>query len=874
MREVVGARRARRRSAGRRSAATPRSARVARERAHSRSKRTWSAIAPSPANAAQSPIQYGCARDEVLELVAATRARRAPPAAGPAGERRRGLVRRAGLVGRPERQDLPPRLAGRGEPVDERVRLVAEPPAGQRGRVQQDAARAGELHAYRNRSCETDPRRCHVPREEPPRRIQIQDVWPQVDCGRYPVKRTLGDRSTSRRRSSATATSCSAPRCASAAGRDALARGAARAASATTSGAARSRSTSSGAGSSASRRGSTGSRPGSDELRRKVEAGQEDLERASSRRARLLARRGVARPSRTALAATAGDRSRARRCVAARSSSTSTASVARFGSWYELFPRSLGGFAGVAQVLPELAELGFDVVYLPPIHPIGTTNRKGRNNALTAGARRPGQPVGDRRRGGRPRRRSTPSSARSRTSSAGRARREARHRDRARLRDPVLARPPVAERAPGVVPPPARRHDQVRGEPAQALPGHLQRQLRLRGLARALGGAARRRPRLGRARRPGLPRRQPAHEAAPVLGVADRGGAARHPDVVFLAEAFTRPAMMTTLAKVGFNQSYTYFTWRNTQWELTEFLTRADSTGREFYRPNFFANTPDILHEYLQQRRPARVRGAARARGDALARRTASTRASSTSRTSRCRPGSEEYLDSEKYEVKERDARRPAAAARRGAERDPAREPGAAALRQPHAPRDRERAPVRLREATGDNTVVVVVNLDPFTPQRGRSSSRRARPAARVHGRRPAHGRALRLADRPNYVRLDPGPESRPQGSCRRRRGSALSPATGSSPTRSGSSGGLLRDPLRGFFDGNDDGYGDFRGLTEKLDYLQWLGSTASGCCRCTRRRCVTAATTSPTSIRSIPTTARSRTSRTFVERRTSAASA
>ena len=70
---------------------------------------------------------------------------------------------------------------------------------------------------------------------------------------------------------------------------------------------------------------------------------------------------------------------------------------ARFGAWYELFPRSWGGFKGVAKVVPQLAELGFDVIYLPPVHPIGTTNRKGRNNALVAANRRSGQPVGDRR---------------------------------------------------------------------------------------------------------------------------------------------------------------------------------------------------------------------------------------------------------------------------------------------------------------------------------------------------------------------------------------------------------------------------------------------------------------------------------------------
>ena len=129
-------------------------------------------------------------------------------------------------------------------------------------------------------------------------------------------------------------------------------------------------------------------------------------------------------------------------------------------------------------------------------------------------SRRSRQPVGDRRRRRAGTTRSTPSSARSRTSTAScDAGRRLGHRDRARLRDPVLARPPVAARAPRVVPPPPRRDAQVRREPAQALPGHLQPQLRLRRLARALGGAARRRALLGRPRRADLPRRQPAHEA-------------------------------------------------------------------------------------------------------------------------------------------------------------------------------------------------------------------------------------------------------------------------------------------------------------------------------------------------------------------------
>ena len=201
--------------------------------------------------------------------------------------------------------------------------------------------------------------------------------------------------------------------------------------------------------------------------------------------------------------------------------------LARFGSWYELFPRSWGGFDGVRALLPRFAELGFDVLYLPPIHPIGRTSRKGRNNALKARPDDPGSPwaIGSELGG-----HDAIDPGLGTVKQFERLVKDARKRGieiALDFADPVLARPPVADRAPGVVPPSPGRDAEVRGEPAEALPGHLQRQLRLRGLARSVEGAARRRARLGRARRHRLPRRQPAHEAARVLGVADRRGARR-----------------------------------------------------------------------------------------------------------------------------------------------------------------------------------------------------------------------------------------------------------------------------------------------------------------------------------------------------------
>ena len=162
------------------------------------------------------------------------------------------------------------------------------------------------------------------------------------------------------------------------------------------------------------------------------------------------------------------------------------------------------------------------------------TFRKGPNNTLDRRARRRRQPVGDRRGRGRPQGDPSASSARSRTSAACVAQAaRARHRGRARHRLPVRARPPVGAGAPGVVPHAARRHDPVRREPAQEIPGHLSVRLRDRRLARAVGGAARACSCSGSTQGvTHLPRRQPAHQAVPVLGVGDRArSSASIPDV-------------------------------------------------------------------------------------------------------------------------------------------------------------------------------------------------------------------------------------------------------------------------------------------------------------------------------------------------------
>ena len=226
-----------------------------------------------------------------------------------------------------------------------------------------------------------------------------------------------------------------------------------------------------------------------DELDRKVAAGQADLT-GETAEAELLFGPGRARG-----VACGGSRSRRegppRQGLVGRARSRRRAGAGAFRRLVRALPAVVGrrsrGFKGVEKALPQLAELGFDVVYLPPVHPIGTTNRKGKNNALVAKPDDPGSPWAIGASRGRPRRDQSRPRHGQGLRPARRGRAQARRRDRARLRDPVLARPPVAPAAPGVVQPPAGRDAQVRGEPAQALPGHLQRQLRLRGLARASG---------------------------------------------------------------------------------------------------------------------------------------------------------------------------------------------------------------------------------------------------------------------------------------------------------------------------------------------------------------------------------------------------
>ena len=226
------------------------------------------------------------------------------------------------------------------------------------------------------------------------------------------------------------------------------------------------------------------------------------------------------------------------------------------------------------------------------------------------------------------------------------------------------------------------------------------------------------------------------------------------PDVVFLAEAFTRPAMMQALAMVGFQQSYSYFTWRNTKQELEEFLTSVSQDTADFMRPNLFVNTPDILTEYLQFGGPAAF--TVRATIAATAAPTWGVYSGFELFESVARPGAEEAIDNEKYEFKPRDF---AAAEKEG--RSLAlylgilngirnAHPALGQLRNIrfHASED-DSVLVYSKHLDGrftpdgrDDTVIVVANVDPHSVQGDHRAPRPRRH--RAHPRHPVRGRGPR----------------------------------------------------------------------------------------------------------------------------------
>src|SRR3954468_10005812 len=339
---------------------------------------------------------------------------------------------------------------------------------------------------------------------------------------------------------------------------------------------------------------------------------------------------------------------------------------ALYSAWYEFFPRSEGAeigpdatpirhgtFATAAERIPAVAAMGFNILYLPPIHPIGKINRKGRNNTLSPRPVDVGSPwaIGSDEGG-----------------------HDAVHPELGTLEDfrafvgvahdnclevamdlalqaapdhPWVTSHPewFTTRADGSIAyaenPPKKYQDIYPVNFDNDPSGICQEVLRVVRLWMSHGV---------RIFRVDNPHTKPVDFWEWLLGEVRR----TDPDVIFLSEAFTRPAMMHALGAVGFHQSYTYFTWRTAKWELEEYLREVSHDSSHLMRPNFFVNTPDILHAFLQYGGPPafKIRAVLAATGSPswgvyagyeLYEHVA------------VRPGSEEYLDSEKYQIRVRD---------------------------------------------------------------------------------------------------------------------------------------------------------------------------------------------------------------------------
>ncbi|GAA0486228.1 alpha-1,4-glucan--maltose-1-phosphate maltosyltransferase [Streptomyces olivaceiscleroticus] len=449
---------------------------------------------------------------------------------------------------------------------------------------------------------------------------------------------------------------------------------------------------------------------------------------------------------------------------------------ALYGSWYEMFPRSEGAyeapdgtmvsgtFRTAAERLPDIAAMGFDVVYLPPIHPIGTTHRKGPNNTLSAGPHDVGSPwaIGSAEGG-----------------------HDALHPDLGTFEDfghfVQTARDLRMEVAldfalqcspdhPWLDKHPEWFHHRADGTIAYAEnPPKKYQDIHPIAFDADFRGLVKETERLlrfwmdkgVRIFRVDNPHTKPVVFWEKVISDINR----TDPDVVFLAEAFTRPAMMRTLAQVGFQQSYTYFTWRNSKHELTEYLTELAHDSASYMRPNLFVNTPDILHAYLQHggRAAFEVRAVLAA--------TLSPTWGVYAGYELCegtpvRDGSEEYLDSEKYQLRPRDWQ---TAGREGRSIAPLitalnrlrrRHPALQQLRDLHFHHVDNDAVLAYSKREGADVVLTVVNLDPHHTHEATVSLDMPELGLDRHESVPVRDELTGETyhwGRDNYVRLEPG---------------------------------------------------------------------------------------------------------------------
>ena len=439
---------------------------------------------------------------------------------------------------------------------------------------------------------------------------------------------------------------------------------------------------------------------------------------------------------------------------------------ARFGAWYEMFPRSCtqdptrsGTFRDAEARLPDIAAMGFDVVYLPPVHPIGRTHRKGPNNSLNSRPGDPGSPwaIGSDEGG-----HTAIEPGLGTLDDFDRFVDTASHLgldialDIAFQTSPdhpwVREHPEWFKRRPdGSIKyaenPPKKYQDiypfDFESDDRQALWRAL-RDVFLFWIAHGVT----------------IFRVDNPHTKSFRFWewcIADIKRA--HPDAIFLAEAFTRPKVMRYLAKAGFTQSYTYFTWRNTAGELREYLTELTQTEvAEYLRPNFFANTPDILHAFLQHggRAAFEVRfvlaatlgasygiysGFELAEGQAI-------------------PGTEEYADSEKYQFRKWDWERPGNIAELVCRVNEIRHAHRAlqfdSTLRFHATDNPEIIAYSKRAPGSGETILVVVNLDPLHMQHGHVELPGLGPDETYTVRDLLDEVAYEWRGAWNYVRFDP----------------------------------------------------------------------------------------------------------------------
>jgi starch synthase (maltosyl-transferring) len=335
------------------------------------------------------------------------------------------------------------------------------------------------------------------------------------------------------------------------------------------------------------------------------------------------------------------------------------------GAWYEFFPRSEGAkLAGDGKIisgtfktaelrLPAVAAMGFDILYLPPVHPIGVNFRKGKNNTLTPSASDPGVPwaIGNKDGG-----HDAINPELGTMADFENFVRVAKKNGLEIAMDFALQASPdhpwvkdhpefFSTRPDGSIAyaenPPKKYQDIYPINFDNDYLGILNESLRILRFWIAKGISI---------FRVDNPHTKPVHFWADVMRTIH----SESPDVIFLAEAFTKPAMMHALGKAGFHQSYTYFTWRTSKQELTEYATEVSQHTSAFFRPNFWVNTPDILPFHLQSGNPAifAIRAALAA---TLTPSWGMYAGYELYEHRRFKDGGEEYLDSEKYEIKVRD---------------------------------------------------------------------------------------------------------------------------------------------------------------------------------------------------------------------------